>query len=219
MPANTVYDLDPARNSGRVVARIREARELARLPDGRILVTSHDRVMALNLRTGKSSVYLTARGYILGIALTRDGWLYVSENQFGHEETDVVRFRGGTREVLAPDLRGVHGILYTDRGLILGEAYAGRVLRLDPATRTITVLAAGLGNPGFALPAAGGGYYVSEFYGNRISRLWPDGHVTTVAPVLQPGPIAFDLLHRIIGISLSGVVFRIVRGTSRTIYS
>jgi len=219
MPANTVYDLDPARNSGRVVARIREARELARLPDGRILVTSHDRVMALNLRTGKSSVYLTARGYILGIALAPDGWLYVSENQVGHEETDVVRFRGGTREVLAPDLRGVHGILYTDRGLILGEAYAGRVLRLDPATRTITVLAAGLGNPGFALPAAGGGYYVSEFYGNRISRLWPDGHVTTIAPVLQPGPIAFDLLHRIIGVSLSGVVFRIVRGTSRTIYS
>jgi streptogramin lyase len=126
--------------------------------------------------------------------------------------------RGGRREVLA-ELHGVHGILYTPSGLILGEAYAGRVLRFDPATRKIDVLADGLGNPGFALPAAAGGYFVSEFYGNRISHVWPDGRVTKVADVLQPGPIAFDARHRITGVTLiPPTVFRIVGGKARPIY-
>jgi hypothetical protein len=65
----------------------------------------------------------------------------------------------------------VHGILSTRSGLILSEAYAGRVLRFDPATRAVEVLATGLGNPSFTLPAAGGGYFVSAFSatGSRTS--------------------------------------------------
>jgi hypothetical protein len=69
------------------------------------------------------------------------------------------------------------------------------------------------------LPVASGGYFVSEFFGGRISRLWPDGHLTTVAHVVKPGPIAFDARHRILGVTLSGAtLFRIERGRARTIY-
>jgi sugar lactone lactonase YvrE len=129
-----------------------------------------------------------------------------------------VRLRGGTREVLAKDLRGVHGILVTGNALILSESYAGRVIRFDLGTGKTAVLATGLGNPSFTLRAKNGGYFVSEFTGNRISHLWPDGHVTKVVDVFKPGPIDFDAQRRLIGITLDGTVFRIERGRARTIY-
>ena len=218
LPANAVYELDPARKTGRLLARISQARELERLKDGRLLVTSRARVLALNPRTGKTTLYTTAKNYLLGIALAPDGWLYGSENVPGSEQTTLVRIRGGTREVLG-EFHGVHGILYTPGGLILGEAYAGRVLRFDPETRQTEVLAEKLGNPGFALPAAAGGYFVSEFFGNRISHVWPDGHVTTVANVIQPGPIVFDAQRRITGVTLvPPTLFRVARGKAVSIY-
>ncbi len=218
LPKGLVYELDPGRHTGRVLARIPEARELERLPDGRILVTSRARVLALDTRTGKTSVYAVAHSYLLGIALAPGGRLYASENVPGHEETTVVLLRHGVRSVLAENLRGVHGILVTTKGLILGESYAGRVLRLDPKTRQIEVLATGLVYSGFTLEAPGGGLFVSELGRNRISRIGADGHVTKVSDVFQPGPIAFDSRHRIVGLSQDGTIFRIVRGHARTIY-
>jgi streptogramin lyase len=142
----------------------------------------------------------------------------VSENVPGQERTTVVLLRGRSRRVLAKNLRGVHGILVTAKGLVLSESYAGRVLRLDPVTHAIAVLARGLGNPSFTAPAPAGGYYVSEFAANRISYLHANGRVTKVADVLQPGPIALDSRRRLVGASLSGAVFRIEGGRARTIY-
>ena len=69
------------------------------------------------------------------------------------------------------------------------------------------------------LPAAAGGYFVSEFTGNRISHLWLDGHVTKVADIFKPGPIEFDAQHRIVGVTNTGTIFRISDGRARTIYS
>ena len=219
LPAGAVYDIDPTKRSARRVARVPDARDLALLPDGRILVTSRAKVLAIAPRTGKVTPYLTARSYLLGIALAPGGGLYGSENVPGHEETTLVLLRGGTRTVLAEGLRGVHGIqVAPDGGLILGESYAGRVLKFDPATKKIDVLATGLAYPGFELPAAGGGWFVSERGANRIARLWPDCPVTKVADAFQPGPIAFDSRHRIVGVSQDGTVFRISGGRSTTIY-
>jgi sugar lactone lactonase YvrE len=218
LPAGKVYDVDPAHRSGRLVARIRDARELARLADGRVLVTSHERVLALDLRTRKTTLYATAANYILGLALAPDGGLYVSENVPGQEATTIAHLKDGARDVLADGLDGVHGILVTPDGLILGESYAGRLLRLDPATHVVTVLAGGMKYSGFAVTAAAGGWFVSELGRNRISHVWPDGHLTKVADVFQPGPIAFDARHRIVGVSQNGSVFRIERGRARTIY-
>ena len=82
----------------------------------------------------------------------------------------------------------------------------------------MTVLATAMKNPGSALVASGGGYFVAEFSGNRISRLWPDGHVTKVADVFKPGAIAYDSRHGIVGASGGGQIFRIVRGRAVTIY-
>ena len=218
LPSSAVYELDPVRHAGRLVARIAEARELVLLRRGRVLVSSGSSVLALDPRTGRTTPYATAQNYLLGIALGRDGWLYASENVIGTEETTLVRIRGRTREELVK-LHGVHGILPVAGGLILSESYEGRVLHFDPETKAVKVLARGLKNPSFTLPAASGGYFVSEFFGGRISHLWPDGHLTTVARVMKPGPIAFDARHRIVGVTQSGAtLFRIERGRARTIY-
>src|SRR3954452_10357522 len=74
-----VLDVDPAHRTARIVGTIREARELDRLPDGRYLVSSRNKVYALDPRTKRTTVYATFANYLLGIALARDGWLYGSE--------------------------------------------------------------------------------------------------------------------------------------------
>jgi hypothetical protein len=158
LPGNAVYELDPVRKTGRLIARVDQARELSPLAPGRVLVSSGERVLVLNLRTHRTSVYATAQNYLLGIALAPDGWLYASENVFGSEQTTLVRIRGGTREVLGT-FHGVHGILPVADGLILSESFGGRVLHFDPETKAAEVLATGLKNPSFTLPAASGGYY------------------------------------------------------------
>jgi DNA-binding beta-propeller fold protein YncE len=207
-----VFVVDPARRTGRRAASVAQARELERLPDGRVLVTSGANVVAADLRTGRTQRYARAAAPLLGIA--RSGsTLYGSE-----AGKTVVRLRPGPRTVLARGLDGVHGITVQPGALVLAESYAGRVLRLDLATRDVEVLAEGLGNPSFTLPAAGGGFYVSEFAGGRISHLHPDGTVTKFATVTQPGPIAFDPRHRIVGITFGGTIFRVEGGRARTIY-
>ena len=208
-----VFVLDPARKTGRRAARVPQARELERLQDGRVLVTSGANVVAVDLRTGRTQPYARAAAFLLGIARAGDGTLYGSE-----EGKTVVRLRPGRRAVLARGLDGVHGITVRPGALVLAESYAGRVLRLDLATRRIDVLAEGLGNPSFTLPAPGGGLYVSEFMGNRISRLRADGMVTKFAGVPQPGPIAFDTRRRIVGITFGGTIFRVEGARARTIY-
>jgi len=214
-----VLDIDPAHNSGRIVGTIREARELDRLPDGRLLVSSRARVYALDPRTRKATLYATFRNYLLGIALAPDGWLYGSENVPGSEMTTIERIRSGVREVLVPSLHGVHEMLWAaDGSLILCEAYGGRLLRLDPETRQVTVLATGMKNPSSVVLDPAGGYDVTEFFGNRISRVWPDGHVTKLADVYMPGPLARDSKGRLVGASMSGEIWRIVRGAAITIY-
>ena len=96
--------------------------------------------MALNPRTGRTTRYASANDYLLGIALAPDGWLYGSENSIGTEQTTLVRIRAGKREVLG-EFHGVHGILPVADGLILSEAYGGRVLHFDPETKEVQVLA------------------------------------------------------------------------------
>jgi hypothetical protein len=207
-----VFVVDPARRSGRRAASVAQARELERLADGRVLVTSGATVVAVDLRRGRTQRYARAAAPLLGIARS-GGTLYGSE-----DGKTVVRLRPGPRMVLARGLDGVHGITVRPGALVLSESYAGRVLRLDLATGKIEVLAEGLGNPSFTLPAPGGGYYVSEFMGGRVSHLHADGTVTKVAAVQQPGPLAFDPRHRIIGITFGGSVFRVESGRARTIY-
>ena len=205
--------VDPVRKTARRVARVLEARGLA-VVGGRILVTSRQRILALDLRTGRTTPFASARSYVLGLAAAPDGGVYASE-----DGATIVRIDAdGARTVLADGLDGVHGITPTPEGLVLSESFAGRVLRLDPATGAVTVLASGLGNPSFTLRTRAGALYVSEFGTGRIGRLGRTGSITTVASVSSPGSIALDGRGRIVGVTLGGTIFRIEGSRARTIY-
>lgn len=138
-------------------------------------MTSREKVLALDPRTGKTSLYATAKNYILGIAVGPDGSLYASENIPYTEETTLVRLHNGAREVLLEGTRGIHEFLVGPDALLLPESYAGRVLRLDLATGKVDVIATGLANPSSALPAAAGGWFISELIGRRVSHLCRTG--------------------------------------------
>ncbi len=205
--------VDPARKTTRRVARVIEARELA-VVGGRVLVTSRERILALDLRTGRTTPFARAGSYVLGLAAAPGGGVYASE-----DGTTIVRIdANGARTVLADGLDGVHGITPTPEGLVLSESFAGRVLRLDPATGAITVLARGLGNPSFTLRTRAGALYVSEFGTGRIGRIGGNGGITTVASVSSPGSIALDARGRIVGVTLGGTIFRVEGSRARTIY-
>jgi sugar lactone lactonase YvrE len=206
-----VLQVDAARKTARRLARVVEARELA-VSGARVFVTSRERVLTLDVRTGRTKLFARARAYILGLAPAPRGGVYASE-----DGATIVRIGAdGSRTVLATGLDGVHGITPTPAGLVLAESFAGRVLRLDPATGKLTVLASGLGNPSFTL-ADGAALYVSEFAGGRVSRL-AAGRIKPVATIGSPGAIAFDGRRRIVGVTLDGTIFRIERGRARTIY-
>ena len=208
-----VYLVDPARKTGRRLARVREARELERLPDGRLLVTSGAQILTVDAR-GRTRAYARANADLLGIARGPDGSLYGSE-----DGKTVVRLRPGPRTVLAD---GVSTACTGSRSCPgrwcspsrSRAACSGSTSRPE----TWTSLAEGLGNPSFALPARDGSYFVSEFTGNRILVSAAGGTVTPVASVFQPGAIAFDAHRRIVGVTLGGTIFRIERGRARTIY-
>src|SRR5688500_10245363 len=57
MSAGAVYLIDPARRTGRKLASVPFARELAALPDGRILVTSNEKVLAIPRRGGRPRLH------------------------------------------------------------------------------------------------------------------------------------------------------------------
>lgn len=189
------------------VATARGARDLERAPDGRILVASGRNVLAFDPASRRIETVATADNDVLGVAAS-DGGIVVSD--FGSR---LLRFAGGRKEVLLTGLEGVHGLLATDAGLVFCESSTGRVLRLTRAG-SVDVLATGLDRPSFAVLAAGGALYVSEFGADRVVRVTRGG-VTPVARVPSPAGISLSSEGRLLVASLSGRVASVDPATGR----
>jgi DNA-binding beta-propeller fold protein YncE len=213
--ANAVLLLDLRRRTGRRFVRMREPRAFARLPGGRIAVASGRDVLALHPRTGRTQRLLRAAAVVLGVAVTADGTIYASEGG----TTIIRRGQGGLREVVAQGFDGVHGMLATGSGILLAEAFGGRVLllQLDRSTRE---LARGLGNPSYIARARDGTIYLTEFSGSRVSRLMADGTAQRVAAVSSPGGIAAAPGGSLLVVTLDGRVVSVApaSGATRTVY-
>jgi hypothetical protein len=83
----------------------------------------------------------------------------------------------------AYDLRAGLGAMWA---LTVDEASYSRLYRIDPRTNLVTE-AVPLGFPGSGLALGYGSVWVSDYYGNRLYRLSPQGAVQAVIPVgLQP---------------------------------
>jgi sugar lactone lactonase YvrE len=171
--------------------------------------------VALHPRTGRTQRLLRAADVVLGVAVTADGTIYASEGG----TTIVRRGQGGLREVVAQGFDGVHGMLATGSGILLAEAFGGRVLllELDGSTRE---LARGLGNPSYLARARDGTIYLTEFTASRVSRLMADGTAQRVAAVPSPGGIAAAPGGSLLVVTLDGRVVRVApaSGAKRTVY-
>ena len=150
-----------------------------------------------------------AAGPLEGVAVGADGSLYVVEDQ-----TRVVQLAAdGSRRVLADGLNGVDGILATADGIVVCESYAGNVrIVTEAGMRTI---AAGLGNPSYAVEAPGGGLYVTEFMAGRVAHVDRMGGVRQIAPIRSPGPISLDRSNRLLVGALHGRIYRVDPATRR----
>jgi hypothetical protein len=152
-----------------VTTRIRSPWGLARDANGRVLVSGESGIYEL----GGTKVADVAAG---PIAAAANGDLYFAD------QTRVGRIgRGGGFETLSTDVAAPHAlVLRRDGSLVVSDSGNGRLLRIDPATRAMTVLASGLKNPLGAVEAADGDLLVVEFDSGRLLRV-SDGRVLTQA--------------------------------------
>jgi virginiamycin B lyase len=211
--ASAVYRLDPARHAGSLAARVEAPRDLRRGRDGKLLVSSGPTIVHLDPSTGATRTLAGAGAAVEGIAESADGTLYAST-----QSSIVAIAPNGSRSTFASGLDGVHGILLTDRGLVACESFAGRVLRISGGS--VATLASGLANPSYAVPGPEGSLYVTEFAGNRVSRIDASGRIERVAEVPQPAPLTLEPDGRLLVGSLTGALYRVdaVAHTATAIY-
>jgi hypothetical protein len=202
--AGAVFALDPQSGAWRRVARIPEARELAAVDERTVLVTSGERILRLDLASGTADEVTRVADVVLGLERASDGTLYASVGG-----SRVLRLTpAGEATVLASGRDGVHGLLLDGDRLVAMESYAGNVLAVDLGTRAVTVLASGLENPSFAVPAPGG-LYVSEFAAGRISLLAAGSGARAVAEVPSVGPLALAGDGTLVAATLHGDLLRV----------
>jgi streptogramin lyase len=80
------------------------------------------------------------------------------------------------------------GVASIGRTVYLSDWPTGRVLRLDPRTRRLSVFVRGLREP-TDMVSAGGFLYLTEFRGGRVVRIDARGRTTTVARLELPAGI------------------------------
>jgi streptogramin lyase len=164
---NRILRVNPATGRFSVAAtRIPSPWGLARDPNGRVLVSSESGIYEL----GGGRVADVPAG---PIAAAADGAVYFAD------QTRVGRVRGGAVETLATGVAAPHAlVLRRDGTLIVSDTGNGRLLRIDPVTRTTEMVASGLRAPMGAIEAANGDLLVVEFGSGRLLRVSDGGVIT-----------------------------------------
>jgi hypothetical protein len=99
------------------------------------------------------------------------------------------------------------GVATIGQTVYLSDWPTGRVLRVDPRTRRLSVVARGLSEP-TDMVAAGGMLYLTEFKGGRVVRIDPRGRKTIVARLALPAGL--DVRGRSLYVaSLANYVYRV----------
>jgi sugar lactone lactonase YvrE len=177
---NRVVRVDPRTGAVAVfTARVPAPWGLAAGAGGGALVSSQSGIYALR-RAGDRPSSLAAVP-ASPIARTARGDVYFADR------TTLGVIRAGTHRgvTLSRAVSSPHGLaLAADGTLVVSDTGHGRLLRFDPATRTTSVLAAGLRTALGAIDAADGSILVVEFDSGRLLRI-ADGQTTVVTAALR----------------------------------
>lgn len=143
-------------------------------PDGAIYVVEHapdGHVYRFTLAGERETLASATNGE--GLRVLDDGSVVVAETSAGR----VARFLpGGSKASLAEGLQEPDGVAYDrarERLLVTEDAAPGRLLAIEIATTTLSVVAEGLNKPQTMLIEDDGSILVTEQGENRILRLRP----------------------------------------------
>ena len=176
---NRLLRVDPASGAFSVFARgIPSPFELGLDRDGSVLASSTSglyRIGADGAPTRVSEVSVSP------FALLPSG-----EFAFGNESTVGILSLGGEPRILPVDVEAPHGIgLLPDGDLVLSDTGHGRILRIDPASGTSSVVTTELRTPMGLVAEPSGSILVLEFESGRLVRISPSGTTATVADGLH----------------------------------
>lgn len=181
---------------GRMIARewatgFDAPKGVARAGDA-LYVADIDRVVIVDAATGAVRARIAAPGarFLNDIAIAPDGAILVSDS----DTARIYALRGARIEAWLEDplLTSVNGLLPEPARLIV-STMEGRLLAVDYATRTISVLAEGLGNADGIAALGGGGYLVSEWPG-RMYVVHADGAHETILDTRAQNAFMNDFL-------------------------
>jgi hypothetical protein len=181
--------------------------QILALDDRALLVVERqgrDRILRVDVDTGRFSVATTRIPSPWGLARDMDGRVFVSGGSgiyelggrkvaavpaspiaaapngdlYFAEESRVGRIRrDGRVETLTTAVAAPHAlVLRRDGSLVVADSGNGRLLRIDPATRATAVVTGGLRNPLGMIESADGTLLVAEFDAGRLLRIG-DGRV------------------------------------------
>lgn len=177
------------------------------LPDGRVLIASRSGTSVLRVEAD-GTIVTVARGLdAVHVASGADGAIYVTDNDKEairrvSSDGTVRHFAGGRRAfsgdggpAINAGLSNPFGVTVGPDGeILIGDAYAGRVRRVD-ASGIIRTIAGGGNQPADGVPALSaqlntaqdvapdfqGGYYITDAYAHSLRRVSPGGVIRTVA--------------------------------------
>jgi sugar lactone lactonase YvrE len=138
-----------------------------------------------------------------GLIADPDGTLLIAVQGKGGESTDEIVtlppgsavpsvFISFTNTTGMPGLDGISRDPRTG-DILAADSPNGKVYRVSPDGKRITLLAGGFVRPTDAIADGAGNVYVADEYGNKVARIAPDGTVTTLAQLPLPDDLAFDL--------------------------
>jgi len=157
-----------------------------------------------SVRGGVSVVesLLQTQGELVGVAVTPDGTVYVSDARHG----EILKVSpAGAATVIAAGLHHPSGLALDGEALLIAEERAGRVLRLSPAG-AVTIVATGMRRPRWLAVSRDSAVYITA---HRL--LGPDGSDPDEATVIirrepatgQLSVVAADV-HRLEALALNG---------------
>ena len=129
-----------------------------------LYVADIDEMVVVDAGSGAVTGRVPAPGarFLNDLAFAPDGRVLIADSQ----NSRIYAFRSGTAEVWADDalLDSING-LYAEPGRLIVTTMAGRLLAIDYRTRSISILAEGLGDADGVAPLGHDNYLVSEWPG------------------------------------------------------